>query len=95
MLHKHDPIDEKEMTWISDKYTICQVLREIYWKTDDPEIKLNCRIAMTMAKRITRKLTEYKKGWDEGFFDKNPNFFKYIKNSNFIKYIKSRGDKDA
>ena len=86
MLHKHDPIDKKEMAWVSNKNTICQVLRNIYWKTDDPEIKLNCRIAMTMAKRTTLKLTKYKEGWDKDFFDKNPNF---------IEYIKSRGIKDA
>ena len=78
MLHEHEPIDKKEMSWISPKNTICQVLRDIYWKTDDPEIKLNCRIATTMAKRMTAKLTEYKEDWDKEFFGKNPGFRGYM-----------------
>ena len=42
--------------------TICQVLREIYYATDDEGIKLKCRIAVTMAKKMAGKLKAYKEG---------------------------------
>jgi hypothetical protein len=44
--------------------SICQKLRDIYRMTDNEEIKLNCRIAMTMAKKMHEKLKEYKTQWD-------------------------------
>jgi hypothetical protein len=71
-IRKHDPVSEKEMAWISPNYTICQVLREIYYATDDPGIRINCRVATSMAKSMTRKLSEYKKGWEADFWDPNP-----------------------
>lgn len=73
-LRKHEPIDEEAMRWISPKNSICEVLREIYWKTSDPEIKLKARIATSMAKSITGKLSEYKKGWEKEYWDKNPRY---------------------
>ena len=40
--------------------TICEKLREIYMLTDNDEIKMKCRIAMTMAKNMHNKLKSYK-----------------------------------
>lgn len=40
--------------------TICEKLREIYMLTDSDNIKMKCRIAMTMAKKMHNKLKEYK-----------------------------------
>jgi hypothetical protein len=42
-----------------DHYSICQKLRDIYHMTDDPELKLNARICMTMAKKMQNKLKYY------------------------------------
>jgi hypothetical protein len=70
VLHKHEPIAEKEMSYASRNHSICQTLRDIYHKTNDPDIKLNCRIAVTMAKKMSVKLTENKKDWGAGFWDK-------------------------
>ena len=39
--------------------TICGVLREIFSKTDDPEVKLLVRIAVSQAKKIVDKLQKY------------------------------------
>jgi ABC-type Zn uptake system ZnuABC Zn-binding protein ZnuA len=78
MLRKHEPVTEKEMEWISPNNSICQLLREIYHKTDDPDIRLNCRVATSMAKSMTRKLTEYKESWEEDFWDIHPENFKKI-----------------
>ena len=39
--------------------TICGVLREIYQKTDDDEVKVLARIATTMAKKMSSKLRYY------------------------------------
>jgi len=70
MLHKHNPIAEKAMDYTSPNHSICQVLRDIYHKTDDSAIKLKCRVAVTMAKKMSLKLTENKKNWEAGFWDK-------------------------
>jgi hypothetical protein len=41
-------------------FSICQKLRDIYQMTENEEIKLNCRIAMAMAKNMQKKLKKYK-----------------------------------
>lgn len=40
--------------------TICATIQEIYLITDDPEVKIRCRAAMTMSKKMDSKLREYK-----------------------------------
>ena len=70
-LRKHEPVSEREMCRVSPFYSICEVLREIYHKSSDPEIKLKARIATAMAKSMSNKLTEYNGAWKKGFFDLN------------------------
>lgn len=66
---KMKPIGEKYMFYSSKRYTLCQMLREIYQLTDDPEIRLKCRIASRMAKCMATMVTEYKGiGWEESFY---------------------------
>jgi len=56
-----DPCPEEWMRIVKDEpETICHMLREIYSDTKDEKIRLKCRIATSMAKRIIRKLKEYK-----------------------------------
>jgi len=79
MLHKHEPVSEEAMGHKSPNHSICQVLRDIYWKTEDPEIRLWCREATAMAKAITRRLAELR-GYglaSDSFWDKNKNRVKY------------------
>lgn len=45
--------------------TICEKLREIFNLTTDEEIKLRCRIAMTMAKKMHERLKAYKAGTEQ------------------------------
>lgn len=45
----------------SPRTGICNVLSRIYFAVDDEKVKMDCRIATTMAKSMTRKLREYKK----------------------------------
>ena len=54
-----EPYPEKNMYGNLPKNTICGVLREIYHRTDDEEVKVLARIATTMAKRITSRLRKY------------------------------------
>lgn len=69
-LHKHEPIHEGFMYRKNGKYTICELLRQTYWMTEDPKIQLNLRIAVNMAKSMVQKLREYKADWDKnGFWD--------------------------
>lgn len=60
---RHEPISEEKMLrerW-EGHHTICQFLRDIYTMTNNPEIKMKCRVAMNMAKSMHKKLKKYKK----------------------------------
>lgn len=78
MLRNHEPVSEESMEWMSPNNSICQVLREIYFSTEDAGVKLKCREATAMAKSMTKKLTEYKENWEEDFWDFHPENFKKI-----------------
>ena len=58
-----EPVSEKVMKRkrYHGHHTICETLREIYMASDDEDIKLKCRLAMAMAKKMHKKLKEYKK----------------------------------
>ena len=45
--------------------TVCEVLREIYWHTDDEVIREKVKEATVMFKKMDAKLREYKEDWDE------------------------------
>lgn len=69
-LHKHEPVSESDMDVSTDKgYTICQVLRDIYHRTESKEIKLKLRVATAMAKAMAKKLSGYKEEWEKEFYD--------------------------
>ena len=78
--HKHLPIDESAMLYMSPKHTICQMLRDIYWLSqDNDDVKIKARIAMSMAKSMDAKLSEYNQLWDKDFWDKDSHFKETIK----------------
>jgi hypothetical protein len=74
------------MEHISPNETICETIRQAYHligqandeaifdigKLGEAQFKL--REATAMAKAMTAKLTEYKRNWQEGFFDENERF---------------------
>ncbi len=70
------PVDEVELLTIDMNahrplWTICEVLREIYkiaMNEGNSEIALKAREATVMAKRMDRKLREYKKDYDDGWW---------------------------
>jgi len=41
-------------------HSVCQQLRDIYHMTDNLDIKLKCRLAMSMTKSMNEKLKWYK-----------------------------------
>ena len=54
-------------------WTICEVLRKLYWVADtihNEEIKLMAREASVLAKRMNKKLREYKSNYDKGWWTK-------------------------
>ena len=57
-----EPVPESEMDFdrYHGHYTICQYLRDIYHMTEDPEIKMKCRVGMAMTKAMNQKLQDYK-----------------------------------
>lgn len=69
---KHKPVSEEAMLVTWNKLSICQVLRQIYSKTNDPVMKEKLRLACGMAKDMSKKICEltgddewYKDWWDE------------------------------
>jgi hypothetical protein len=73
-IHRHEPISEEAMKWVSQQHTICETLREAYHLIDNEEARLKLRIATSMAKSMTAKLSEYKRNWRNGFWDDNEKF---------------------
>lgn len=65
---------EKNMVTANPKRTICEVLREVYWYTLDPVIREKVLEASSMAKRMDKKLHEYKYGWDENEWEITENY---------------------
>lgn len=66
--HMRRPWPKKRMDYTFPKFTICEILRAIYHKIDDEEAKYLCRVGITTAKAIDKKLRGYKRDWDEGFY---------------------------
>ena len=56
---RYEPYAEALMDTENPKFTICEVIREIYKLSTDPEVKMRARIAMTMAKKMQMKLIKY------------------------------------
>lgn len=67
---RHTPVSEEEMlkpateeemafARYAGHHTICQTLRDIWAATDNDEIKMKCRLAISMAKAMHKKLKEY------------------------------------
>jgi len=56
-----------EKHWVTSggMRTVCEVLREIYWHTEDSVVKDKCLEAERMAKKMDAKLREYKADWDK------------------------------
>lgn len=57
-----DPVSERAMLYsrYHGHHTICETLREIYLIAENEEIKMKCRIAMAMAKKMHNKLKQYR-----------------------------------
>lgn len=69
----YTPVPEKEMDHVSYKLTVCEMLREIYNKTKDPEIKMTCRIATSLAKSMAARITIHEgSGWGKKQYAWNP-----------------------
>ncbi len=62
-IRKHRPVSIRkiENPRYKGHHTICQFLRDIYAMTDNDEIKLKCRIGMSMAKSMHERLKKYRK----------------------------------
>lgn len=74
-VRKHEPCPESYMENQYPLNTICQLLRDTYHLTDDPQIRVNLRIAVSMAKSMVRQLKRYQESWDrKGFWEKNPQY---------------------
>jgi len=65
-MRKHKPVSIKkiEKTRYKGHHTICQFMRDIYAMTDNEEIKMKCRIGMSMAKSMHERLKKYRKIMD-------------------------------
>jgi hypothetical protein len=65
-IRKHKPVSiaKIEKSRYKGHHTICQFLRDIYSLTDNEEIKLKCRIGLSMTKSMHERLKKYRKIMD-------------------------------
>lgn len=74
-----DVVDQIEKT-ASPRRTICEILRELWDLSEvtdeDLREEMQARLvdAYTMAKKMARKLREYKHQWPEGFWQANVDY---------------------
>ena len=75
-------MDEDNIKTYTDKRrTICEVIRELYdltFAVNDETVKNEMRVklktAYEMAKKMDKKLHEYKYDWDENFWEANQDY---------------------
>jgi len=67
---KYNPCDMGLINKSFPEYTVTEVLREIYRKADTDEIRTLCRIAVTMVKAMSSKLTKLDPSWSDNFWEK-------------------------
>lgn len=68
-----EPETEERMVHVGGKYTACEVLRQAYSKTEDPEVRLLLRIATTMCKSLANRLYKYEgPRWGAKIYRTNP-----------------------
>ena len=74
MTAQHGPAPIEMMSHVSPKFTICEVVRQIYHEAvriGSEDIQLKARIALSMGKAMDTKLRTYNKAWKIDFFDNN------------------------
>ncbi len=70
----YGPATEEDMLIKSYRYTVCEILREIYKVTKDERIKFKLRVATAMAKSMAARITKYDgKRWGAHQYIWNPN----------------------
>ncbi len=58
---RFDPAPESDMDKrMKGGDTLCNTIREMYHLSNDPGVKLKCRLAFAMGKAMCLKLCEYK-----------------------------------
>jgi hypothetical protein len=72
-LHMREPCSIEMIKAVSSRYTICEELRTAYenieWERLE-KAKINIRVAVTMAKAMSRKLKEYNRNTCNDMFPK-------------------------
>jgi hypothetical protein len=56
-----EPYPIEKMKFINPENTICELLRRTYHLTDNNTIRINLRVAISMAKKMGDKLHYYRK----------------------------------
>jgi len=79
----NDDILDNIETYADRRRTVCEVLRELYDltfgvgdETVRDEMRTRLRTAYEMAKKMDRKLHEYKFNWDVNFWEENRDYAK-------------------
>jgi hypothetical protein len=72
-LHMREPCSIETIRAVSSRYTICDELRRAYENIECKKLekaKTNIRVAVTMAKAMSRKLKEYNRNTCNDMFPK-------------------------
>jgi hypothetical protein len=63
-MREHKPCDIALIEKDYPEFTVCQVFRTIYRKTEDEETKTLCGVGVSMAKAMSQALEKYKERVD-------------------------------
>jgi hypothetical protein len=63
------------------RLTICRAAREIYHRTDDPEIKRRCKYISMLAHAITERLKQHEPEWLRNVYPRRQEFDNVMKAS--------------
>lgn len=69
-----EPETEERMSHLGGRFTPCEMLRQIYKKVEDPEVKVMLRIATTMCKSLSDRICEFEGNhrWGATVYPLNP-----------------------
>ncbi|MCK9463331.1 MAG: hypothetical protein M0R80_27235 [Proteobacteria bacterium] len=70
-MREYEPCDMKWLRHKNPLNTICNDLREIYYRSKDESVKLLVRIAISKAKAMDKKLKEYSRKAAKGLWTDN------------------------
>jgi hypothetical protein len=67
-----EPEIEERMLFVAKHLTPCELIRQIYAKVEDPDIRMQLRVLTTMNKSMADRIRHYEGYWGRRLIAANP-----------------------